>query len=58
MSEFHVRDQFLVRNYTRDVWAPKKDVAYHVVHVIGSQFKLMDESGKTWKVNVLDIRIM
>ena len=48
----------LVRNHIRDVWNLKYDVAYHVVQVMGRQLELMDQSCKTDRVNVQDIKIL
>ena len=51
MPEFYVGDRVLVRNQTRDKWNLKYDIADCVVHVMGKHLELMDESGKTCKVN-------
>ena len=47
----------LVINHIRDVWDKRYDVAYHVEQVMGRQLEFIDESGKTCKVNVLDVKI-
>ena len=35
VPKFFVGDNVLVRIHTRDIWDPKYDVAYYVVHVMG-----------------------
>ena len=54
--KFNVANKVLVRNHTRDVW-DLKDGAYHVVWVMGRHLKLMEDSGKTHKGNVQDVKI-
>ena len=48
----------LVRNHMRDVWNIKYHVAYCVVQVLERQSELIDESSKTQKVNLQDVKIM
>ena len=39
------------------MWNPKYDLPYCVVCVIGQQLEWIDESGKTHKVNVQDLKV-
>ena len=57
LTEFNFGDKVLLRNHTRDVWDLKYDVVYQVAWVMEKQLELMDESGKTCKVNVLSDKI-
>ena len=57
IPEFHVGGKVLVTHHTRDMLDPKNYLAYHVVHVKGWQLELMEESGKTSKVVVQDVKV-
>ena len=46
-----------IRKHTGHVWDPKYDIAYHVVCIMWQQLELGDDSDKTQKVNVQDVKI-
>ena len=53
---FCIGDKMLVRNHVRHVCDPKYDVTYCRVPVMRWHLELADESGKTYRVNVQDVR--
>ena len=56
MPEFNVGDKVLLRNHTRDVLDLKYDIAYRVKWVMRRQLEFIDETDKTHKVNVQDVK--